>query len=244
MRSRDGGVEAGRRRDCALTRCERAKDRRQPCDDVGVAADHEAVPALGAPDAAARAGVDVVQPARLERRRPPHIVLEVRVAAVDDDVARRHAVGECVDCLFGRCSGRNHHPDGARWLRAWPRGRRSTRCRQCRCPAARRPRPRCDPRSPACDQPSASRRAMLPPMRPSPISPSCIVRPCRDRVADPGLQTPVGRDPRSGPAVANHVVARGAFSSNSNSSGCAARSSASRARASHSAPGGPATPRT
>ena len=75
-------------------RSQRPEERRQPLDDVRTAADHQAVAALGAPDAAGRADVDVVDALRRERSRPAHVVLEVRVAAVDDHVAGRQAGGE------------------------------------------------------------------------------------------------------------------------------------------------------
>ena len=56
-------------------------------DDLLLAADHQAEAALEAPDAAARAAVDVVDALLAQRRRVPDVVDVVRVAAVDDDVA-------------------------------------------------------------------------------------------------------------------------------------------------------------
>src|SRR5712691_11226755 len=62
------------------------KDRVEALDDVVLAADHHAVPALQAPDAAARAHVDVVNALRRELLRPTDIVDVVGIAAVDQDV--------------------------------------------------------------------------------------------------------------------------------------------------------------
>src|SRR5262245_44351879 len=63
------------------------EDRVEALDDVVLAADHHAVPALQAPDAAARAHVDVVNAFRRELLRPADIVDVVGIAAVDQDVA-------------------------------------------------------------------------------------------------------------------------------------------------------------
>src|SRR5205807_9449468 len=43
-------------------------------------------------------------------------VPEVRVAAVDDDVARREQVPELLHGLLGDVAGGHHDPDDARWL--------------------------------------------------------------------------------------------------------------------------------
>ena len=75
-----GGVDAGG---------ERVEDRSQPGDRLGVATDHQAVPALEAVDAAARADVEVVDPGRSERRRAIDVVVVPRVPTVDQHVARR-----------------------------------------------------------------------------------------------------------------------------------------------------------
>ena len=80
-----GGVDARR---------EAAEDRIEVRDDPVLAADHEAVAALEAEDAAARADVDVVHPARLELGGAVDVVAVVAVAAVDDDVAALEVPGE------------------------------------------------------------------------------------------------------------------------------------------------------
>src|SRR5579884_1128226 len=66
---------------------QRLEDRAEPADRLGFAADHQAVAALEAPDAAARAGVYVVQPAGRELLGAANVVDVVRVAAVNDRVA-------------------------------------------------------------------------------------------------------------------------------------------------------------
>src|SRR4051812_43797689 len=80
-------VAARRARDLATARCERLEDGVEMFNDLPLAADHQAVPALQAPDAAARAYVDVVDLLCAEVLRAADVVDVVRVAAVDDDVA-------------------------------------------------------------------------------------------------------------------------------------------------------------
>ena len=70
-------------------------------DRVVLAADHQAVAALEAPDAAAGADVDVVDAALGQRGRARDVVAVVGVAAVDDDVARLEQRGQAVDGRLG-----------------------------------------------------------------------------------------------------------------------------------------------
>ena len=74
--------------DVALAGRQRREDRIEPIDGLLVAADHQAIAALQAPDAAAGAAVDVVDALGLQRLGPPDVVLVEGVAAVDDAVAR------------------------------------------------------------------------------------------------------------------------------------------------------------
>src|SRR5207245_1143968 len=67
----------------------REKDRFQPFADVDLSADHQAVAFVQTPDAAARAGIDVVNLLHRQGSSPPDVVVEIRVAAVDDGVAAR-----------------------------------------------------------------------------------------------------------------------------------------------------------
>src|SRR5579864_8553410 len=72
------------------------------------ATDHHAIAALDAPDAARGADVEVVDSAVLEDFGAADIVFEVRIAAVDDGVARLHEGRELHDGGFGGITGRNH----------------------------------------------------------------------------------------------------------------------------------------
>src|SRR5262249_38022012 len=65
---------------------QRAEDRVEPLDRLALAADHQAVAALEAPDAAAGAHVDVVDAAPGELAGAGDVVVVVRVAAVDQGV--------------------------------------------------------------------------------------------------------------------------------------------------------------
>src|SRR5687768_14540303 len=66
---------------------ERGEDRLEAADGIRIATDHQRVAALEAPDATARADVDVLEAALRHPRRAPKVVAVVRVAAVDYDVA-------------------------------------------------------------------------------------------------------------------------------------------------------------
>ena len=81
-------------------------------DDRRLAADHEAEAALEAPDASAGADVDVVKVSRLELGRAANVVVVVRIASIDHDVARLQLAGQTRQGLVHH--GRRHHqPDGS-----------------------------------------------------------------------------------------------------------------------------------
>src|SRR5262245_27363812 len=84
-------------------------------DGFLLAADHQAEAALEAEDTAARADIDVVDALTGEHLRAIDVVAVVAVAAVDDDVAGLHQVGELVDDLAGD-PGRDHDPGGPRFF--------------------------------------------------------------------------------------------------------------------------------
>src|SRR5438552_28110 len=67
-------------------RRQRGEDRVEVLDHLRLAADHLAVAALQAPDAAAGADIDIMQALRLQLGGAADVVDVVRVAAVDDDV--------------------------------------------------------------------------------------------------------------------------------------------------------------
>ena len=102
-----GGVHARR---------DRGEDGREPLDDVGLAADHQAEAACEAPHAAARSDVDVVDAVLRELGGVADVLDVVRVAAVDDRVARLEHLGERRDRLRRDVAGGHHHPYRARLL--------------------------------------------------------------------------------------------------------------------------------
>ena len=81
------------------------KQRVEVGHDVVLAADHQAEAPLEAEHAAAGADVDVVHALGRQRLGPVDVVAVVGVAAVDDDVARAHALGQ-----VARRSGRRRRP--------------------------------------------------------------------------------------------------------------------------------------
>jgi hypothetical protein len=96
-----------------LVRSQCPEDRIEPLHRGFLAADHQAVAVLQAPHPAARADVDVLDPARGQLVGANDVIGVVRVAAVDHDVAllqerrelRDHGIHQLV---------RNHDPDRAR----------------------------------------------------------------------------------------------------------------------------------
>ncbi len=102
----------------AARRGERREDRLERLDRVLLAADHEAVADLEAPDPAARAGIDVVDALRGEVTLAALVVVEVRVAAVDDRVAGLEVLHQLLDLSLGCVAGRDHDPDGPRLFEA------------------------------------------------------------------------------------------------------------------------------
>ena len=100
----------------ALSRCQSLENRIQPFDRFLGPANHHAVAALQSPHSAAGSYIDVMDAFPLEIFRPPHIVFEIGIAAIDDRVSGLHVGGEFLHRGFGRASGRNHDPN-----RAWRR---------------------------------------------------------------------------------------------------------------------------
>src|SRR5262250_2063300 len=78
---------AGRSRNVAHARREAREDRIEPIDHGRLAADHHAIAALDAPDAAGGPDIEIVDAALLQRLAAAHVVLPEGVAAIDDDVA-------------------------------------------------------------------------------------------------------------------------------------------------------------
>src|ERR1700733_13201259 len=101
-------------RDVADTWRQRLQDRVETFDHGLVAADHHAIAALDAPDAAGGADINIMNAAFPELLAAADVVLPERVAAIDDDVAGFHQLGERLSGCFGYMARRQHHPGGAR----------------------------------------------------------------------------------------------------------------------------------
>src|SRR5262245_44890529 len=84
-------------RDIAVSGCERLEDRLQLIEDLSLSADHEAIPAFRPPDSAARADVQIMDALFGQHPGSPHIIFEMRIAAVDDDVAAGEQLGKRFD---------------------------------------------------------------------------------------------------------------------------------------------------
>jgi len=81
--------------------------------DGRIAPDHQAVSALEPRDSAAGPDVHVVDSVRPESFGPAQVLVEARVAAVDQDVAPFEERLERIDRLLDERDG-HHHPDRAR----------------------------------------------------------------------------------------------------------------------------------
>ena len=108
-----GFFAAGSAIDIAASGSERFENRVEVLDDVVFAANHLAVTALEAPDAAAGADVNVVDAFGGELLGAADVVDVVGVAAVDDDVADVELAAQFVERGVHHPCG-NHKPDGAR----------------------------------------------------------------------------------------------------------------------------------
>src|SRR5262245_41441559 len=108
-------VTAWRARNIADAGSEGLEDRVEPPHGRFGTADHEAIAAFEAPDATARADVQVIDLLGRQLLGTADVVYIVRVPAVDEDVAgfeQRHEVGD--GSIDG--SRRYHEPDRARLL--------------------------------------------------------------------------------------------------------------------------------
>src|SRR5262245_5799485 len=98
----------------AILRRQGEKRRLEALDTLVVAANHDTEAIFEAPDAAAGALVDIVQPVRLEYGGAAHIVVEVGIAPVNNRVARLQQRYELLNHLLGHITRRQHDPDRAR----------------------------------------------------------------------------------------------------------------------------------
>src|SRR6202042_2886252 len=94
----------------AHARGDRGEHRGHTGHRVVVAADHHAVAAVQAPDPAAGPAVDQADALLGQLGRAGDVVAVVGVAAVDDDVARLHALGQLIDRVPGDLARGHHHP--------------------------------------------------------------------------------------------------------------------------------------
>ena len=101
-------------RDVGPARCQCAKDRIQAFRNISFAPDHETVTALQSPNAAAGAGIEVIDFFRPQHCCAAHVVFVVGITAIYNNVARLHAVGQRSDCLLGGVSRRQHQPNNTR----------------------------------------------------------------------------------------------------------------------------------
>ena len=135
----------------AILRRQRGEDRLAVLHRRVAAADHQAVAVLQSPDAAARAAVDELDLRLGELAAAADRVVEVGIAAVDDDVAGGQHGSQRGDRLVDRIAGRHHDPDDAR-----RRERLHDRCEIRRAGRAERlvfrdDRSACGRTPPACD---------------------------------------------------------------------------------------------
>src|SRR5581483_10859128 len=101
--------------DTSVARRERLEDRIAMFEGLLRPTNHHAIASLQAPHAAAGADIDIVDLPFAKCLCSARVVFEIRVAAVDDDVAFVEARGEFIDSGFG-CVTRRYHDPNCAWL--------------------------------------------------------------------------------------------------------------------------------
>src|SRR6476646_9374936 len=97
-------------RDVAAAGSERLENGIELLNDFFRSADHHAVSALQTPNAAAGTDVHVMNAFVAEHFGAPNVVFEIRIAAVDQNVARLHFLGNSLRSRFGWTAGGHHDP--------------------------------------------------------------------------------------------------------------------------------------
>ena len=101
----------------ARTRRQGFEDRIEMANGFFRPADHHAVAAFEAPHAAACSDIDIINFLLAQHASAAHIVFEVRVASIDDDVASLQSSGEVSDCFLRRFTGGDHDPNHPRRIK-------------------------------------------------------------------------------------------------------------------------------
>src|SRR5690242_18134114 len=102
------------RRNRAAARRQRGEDRVEMIGRFAVSADHHAIAALEAPNAAARSDIEIADALGIEQLGMGHVLLDTGIAAIDQGVAGLEKSGElALRAVPGR-AGRQHDPDRAR----------------------------------------------------------------------------------------------------------------------------------
>src|SRR5271166_4339421 len=110
LRTRVGVVSARSSRNAAHSRRQRSQDWIEMIDRSPRAADHHAITTLKAPNAARGADVDVLDALFGKGFRAANVVLVVRIAAIDNDVAAAQQKAKPGDRRFGYLARRQHDP--------------------------------------------------------------------------------------------------------------------------------------
>ena len=100
-------------RNVAHSRSKRRKNRIEPFNHLGLAADHHAVASFQTEDAPAGAHIHIVNLPRRDFLRTTDVIHVIGIAAVDKDVARLEMRQNIGDGLVDDCS-RHHQPDCSR----------------------------------------------------------------------------------------------------------------------------------
>src|SRR5262249_18853342 len=114
LHARVAAIATERARHIAEPRRQRLEYWIEAVDDGFGPANHHAVAALQAPDAAPGADIDVMNAAAFEHCGAPDVVFPKRIAAVDYNVIRRKQPGELDNRVFGDLARGQHDPDCAR----------------------------------------------------------------------------------------------------------------------------------
>src|SRR5882724_4333647 len=100
----------------AASGCQRLENWIETSHRVFGAADHHAIAAIDAPNAAAGSDVHVIDAFGFQLPCTADVIFEIGIAAIDDGVAALHSIRQGLDSLFGRIAGWDHDPGCPRRL--------------------------------------------------------------------------------------------------------------------------------
>ena len=104
---------ARRARDIAFPRRQRFENGIESLHRFVRSANHHAISAIDSPNTAAGSDIDVMNSLAFNFAGTAHVIFEIGIAAVNDDVAGLHVLRQLLHGLFGGIARGHHHPPRA-----------------------------------------------------------------------------------------------------------------------------------